>query len=248
MTAPLDEAGVAAFLDVNTYPTPAATNVMRQASVNLIFAQVWSRPGLTRRERRWLSLTCAGAAGAAVGLAAHMYGALNSGEISDEEMGEFLLQIACYLGWPRATPIDASLTQTLERIATERGTDPPSREYTSLRTEDLGELLTDAAGLRAEVVGTPGPGGTPLSDLWAAGLEYGQLWSRPQLARSDRRLITIAALAIANATEMLGEHVAAALAADEFGEAALFEVSLHVACYAGIPVGRRIDDAIIAAR
>ena len=60
-------------------------------------------PGLSRRDRRWVTLTCVAAADSLQPIDDHVYAALNSGDIYLEEMLEFILQFAVYCGWPKAS-------------------------------------------------------------------------------------------------------------------------------------------------
>jgi 4-carboxymuconolactone decarboxylase len=242
-----DEPGLTMFELVNTVTPAEPKNVYRQAALDLIFGQVWTRPGLTRRQRRWVSLAAAGMRGAAIGITAHVYGALNSQEISPEEIGEFLLHFACYAGWPRATEIDSVVEQVLQRIASERGEAPPERVFAKLRHESLENLAGPARETRLAVLGTPDvpvPEGTPAADLLATALEYGQVWSRPQLARADRRLIALTCLAIQGTDGLLRAHLDAALESGELDVTALRELALHVGLYAGMPVALVIDAAV----
>ncbi len=71
------QVGAAAFESVNTFQPSEPRNVYRQAVIDLIFAQVWTRPGLTRRQRRWVSLTAAGMTGTPVGVTNHIFGAIH---------------------------------------------------------------------------------------------------------------------------------------------------------------------------
>jgi 4-carboxymuconolactone decarboxylase len=244
------QSALASFEDVNGYQPATPPNVFRQAAVDVIFGQVWTRPGLTRRQRRWVSLTGAGLAGPGVGLSVHVYGALNSGDISVAEMGEFLLQFACYAGWPQANPLDAAFREALGRLAAERGEAPDSASapvFDRLDETTLDDLAGPAASIRAAVLGPsagPAPHGTPVSDLLAGGLEYGQVWSRPQLARADRRLITITLLAKLGYPAELRAHLAAAADSGDLDVSALREVALHAGFYAGVMTGRAIDQAI----
>jgi 4-carboxymuconolactone decarboxylase len=240
------QTALASFQDVNTYPPAAPPNVFRQAAIDVIFGQVWTRPGLTRRQRRWVSLTAAGLAGPGVGLSVHVYGALNSGDISVTEMGEFLLHFSCYAGWPQTNPLDAALTEALERITAERGAEA-DRAFNGLADTSLADLAGTAADTRAAVLGPAGgprSADTPVSDLLAGGLEYGQVWSRPQLARADRRLITITVLARQGYPAELRAHLAAAAGSGDLSVASLREVALHVGLYAGVMAGRAIDEAV----
>jgi len=67
---------------------------------------------------------------------------------------------------------------------------------------------------------------------------WGDVWSRPGLARRERSIVTLAALVTLGAEHELGMHVRAArrngLSADEIAE-----VLLHTALYAGLPRANR---------
>jgi 4-carboxymuconolactone decarboxylase len=67
---------------------------------------------------------------------------------------------------------------------------------------------------------------------------WGEVWSRPELDRRARSMITLALLAALGHEEELAMHVRAAvrigLSPEEIGE-----VLLHTAIYAGVPVANR---------
>ena len=63
--------------------------------------EIWSRPGLDRRTRSCITLTALVALGRFDELALHIRGARRNG-VTDEEIGEVLLQCAVYLGVPAA--------------------------------------------------------------------------------------------------------------------------------------------------
>jgi 4-carboxymuconolactone decarboxylase len=243
------QVGAAAFESVNTFQPSEPRNVYRQAVIDLIFAQVWTRPGLTRRQRRWVSLTAAGMTGTPVGVTNHIFGALKSADITVAEMGEFLLHFACYAGWPAATLLDSVIEQVLDRIAAEGTLPPPERTFTALRDEPLEDLADTGRVTRAAVLGTyavPVSRATPVTEVLVGGLEYGHIWSRPHLPRGDRRLITLTCLAVQGHEDGLRAHLAAALESADFDVAALREIALHAGLYAGVTVALKVDAAIDA--
>lgn len=73
-----------------------------QFTVDEVFGDVWTRPGLTRKERRLLSIAATVTSGMTEEAQVHQYGALKSGDITPEEMMEVVLQLAHYAGWPKA--------------------------------------------------------------------------------------------------------------------------------------------------
>ena len=65
------------------------------------WGEIWSRPGLDRRTRSFITLTALVALGREEELAMHVRAALGNGLTSDE-IGELLLQCAVYCGVPAA--------------------------------------------------------------------------------------------------------------------------------------------------
>ena len=67
---------------------------------------------------------------------------------------------------------------------------------------------------------------------------WGDIWSRPGLARRDRSLVTLALLATLQHEGELGMHIRAALR-NGVTEGEISEVLLQVGLYAGVPTANR---------
>ena len=80
---------------------PPLTPYLDRGVVNAVFAELWDRPGLSRRERRFITLACVARAGVEEPIQQHVYAAFASGDITRDEMQEFVLHFAYYAGWPR---------------------------------------------------------------------------------------------------------------------------------------------------
>ena len=87
--------------------------------VDSVFAALWSRPGLTTKERRLVTLACVGAAGADTPIRTHVRAALESGDIRLDEMKEFVLHFAYYHGWPRASAMEQSMYEAIAALEQE---------------------------------------------------------------------------------------------------------------------------------
>ncbi len=98
---------------------PPVTPYLARGVVDSVFGELWDRPGLSRRDRRWITLACVGAAAVDLPIEQHVYAALASGDISREEMQEFILHFAYYAGWPRASAFERAYFQSMERIDAE---------------------------------------------------------------------------------------------------------------------------------
>ncbi|CAN0453641.1 unnamed protein product [Discosporangium mesarthrocarpum] len=105
----------AVFEEVNGFPAPEPPDFFQETSLDHVFGEVWTRPGLTRKERRWITLTTIAMTGAETAMEVHVRSALSSGDISREEMGEFAAHFAHYAGFPIAT----QLYTTFRRVAAE---------------------------------------------------------------------------------------------------------------------------------
>lgn len=81
------------------------------AARDFVFSEVWSRPGLDRRSRRWITLACVTAAGAPAAMRAYARAALDSGDITLVELREFVLQFAVFQGFPKAVEFEQILNE-----------------------------------------------------------------------------------------------------------------------------------------
>ncbi|MEU1272630.1 carboxymuconolactone decarboxylase family protein [Streptomyces sp. NPDC005799] len=94
--------GAEEFVDVNLVPAPPPNSPYRQAGIlSFVFGHVWQRPGLTRRERRIITVACVALDDSPVPLHSHVTAALHSGEITKAEMDEIVLQFAAYYGFAK---------------------------------------------------------------------------------------------------------------------------------------------------
>ncbi|HEY5097467.1 MAG TPA: carboxymuconolactone decarboxylase family protein, partial [Acidimicrobiales bacterium] len=88
--------------------------------VDSVFGELWGRPGLSRRDRRWITLACVAAATVDEPIQTHVYAALASGDITPEEFQEFVLHLAYYAGWPRASSMEMAYYRAMARLDAER--------------------------------------------------------------------------------------------------------------------------------
>ena len=91
------------------------TRDLQQFVTGFAWGQVWSRPGLSLKERSLLNLAFLTALNRPHELELHVAGALNNG-LTKEQIREALLQAAVYCGFPAA--IDAF--RTARRVFKER--------------------------------------------------------------------------------------------------------------------------------
>jgi len=76
---------------------------------------VWARPGLERKVRSFLSITCLAAMGKPDELRAHLRGAVNNGATRDE-IREVLLHAGVYCGMPVALECTRIAKEVLDEL------------------------------------------------------------------------------------------------------------------------------------
>jgi 4-carboxymuconolactone decarboxylase len=100
---------------VKAPPKPISPYIA-QGILDFVFSEMWTRPGLTRKERRFITLACVAAAGQAVPVKAHVKAALESGDLSLDEMKEFILHFAVYSGWPLASSVEGAMWEAAREL------------------------------------------------------------------------------------------------------------------------------------
>jgi len=73
---------------------PPQTAYFEGGILNFVFGEMWNRPALDQRARRWLTLVGVGNSSSSTPIRSHVWSAMASGNASREEMFEFVLQYA----------------------------------------------------------------------------------------------------------------------------------------------------------
>lgn len=81
-----------------------------------LFADVWSRPGLDVRARRIATLVVLMCLGHEATLKLHLGAAMRQGQLTDVEIDELIVHVAHYAGWPPA----AIASQVVRALRAER--------------------------------------------------------------------------------------------------------------------------------
>jgi 3-oxoadipate enol-lactonase/4-carboxymuconolactone decarboxylase len=93
--------------------TTAFTSVFQDFITRYAWGEVWTRPGLSRKNRSCITLTALVAHGHHEELAMHVRAALRNG-LTPDEIQEVLLQSAIYCGVPAANAAFAIANRILE--------------------------------------------------------------------------------------------------------------------------------------
>jgi 4-carboxymuconolactone decarboxylase len=95
---------------------PPQTAYFEGGILNFVFGEMWNRPGLDQRSRRWLTLVGVGNSSSSTPIRSHVWSAMASGNASREEMFEFVLQYAIHSGWPRASVMQGAILEQAPRV------------------------------------------------------------------------------------------------------------------------------------
>ncbi|MFD3589198.1 carboxymuconolactone decarboxylase family protein [Streptomyces sp. NPDC058683] len=96
-----------------TYYPVERTQPYHRETVEHLFGDVWSRPGLPVRDRRLLVIGATAALGRADLVRIQALGALRNGELTRDELREGVLQLAYYTGWGNATAVDRGVEDAI---------------------------------------------------------------------------------------------------------------------------------------
>lgn len=203
--------------------------------VDFALGQVWSRPGLSRRDRSLVVISILTTLGHPNQLRAHVAGGLNHG-LPREAIEEVMVQLGGYAGFPCA--IEGM--NVARQVFRERdGTDalPPSPPA---ERKDDAQRRADARVVLDRLSQGQPPGGLGVdmgSFTGAAGrFAFGELWSRDQITRRERSLVVCATLLTQGKPEELRFHLRGALNHGATVEE-LEELMVTAIAYAGFPTG-----------
>ncbi|MEB3031289.1 carboxymuconolactone decarboxylase family protein [[Mycobacterium] nativiensis] len=247
---PSDESGRGerAFSTLMAVPAPAGTPPAAEAMLDFVFAQVWQRPGLSRRDRWFVALPCVAAADAEQPLREHVRAALVGGDLTIDEMREAVLHFAVYSGWPKASLFNMIVDEQWDRIHQERGEPvPPAKPLLPLTTPSDPEarlLVGEQAFRDVNCVPYIPVRDNPYSGAGILNFVFGEMWLRPGLGMKERRLITVACVAFQDAPYPILSHVYAALKSRDVSFDEMDELALHFGAYYGWPKASRLMQVI----
>lgn len=242
------ERGRREFAEVMTFEAPSDESPAAANLIDFVFAEVWPRAALTRRDRRFVTLPCVAAADAEGPLRDHVYAALKSGDLSIVEMRETVLHFAVYAGWPKASRFNIMVDEQWDRIHRERGLTPPAPEpLLPLPTpSDPEERLVCGEQSFRDINCIPfaPTRDNPYSGAGILNFVFGEMWLRPGLGMKERRLVTVTCVAFQDAPLPILSHVYAALKSRDVSFEEMDELALHFAAYYGWPKAANLNQVI----
>ncbi|MGF7172141.1 4-carboxymuconolactone decarboxylase [Sphingobium xanthum] len=194
----------------------------------VLFGDVWRRPGLALRDRSLVTLTVLIATGRTGQMEGHLARGLDNG-LTPIEVSGLVTHLAFYAGWPSSV----SALEVVDRVFRARNIPQPVA-----RSDVKIPLPASDAARRRSLEQEVAPFAPKLAALTNEVL-FRDLWTRSELAPRDRSLATIAALAASGDADsgdadQLPFHlqlgVDNGLTSEQIGEALT-----HLAFYAGWP-------------
>ena len=174
---------------IMTTPSPEPMGAFIETGVvGFVFGEMWRRGVLTARDRRWITLSCVGAAGAITPIETHVWAALNSSDVSYPEFDEFVLHFGTQLGWPRASVLSMHGMTSIFRLAKERGVELDAQDF-ELWVEPVDDDARRARGEAAYLAVHGVPPETPRTAFRGrAHLDflYGEIWTRETVPEPPR--------------------------------------------------------------
>ncbi len=244
----MSERGRQAFADVMTIPATDDPSPAASRMLEFVFADVWQRPALSRRDRRFVTLACVADADAEAPLRDHVYAALNSGDLTITEMQETVLHFAVYGGWPKASRFNSMVDEQWDRIHRERGAQVPAPPRLLPLDTSTDPETRLAAGEQAfkdiNCLEYAPPRDNPFHGAGILNFVFGEMWLRPRLGMRERRLITVACVAFQDAPYPILSHVYAALRSRDLSFDEMDELALHFAAHCGWPKASNLNQVI----
>lgn len=243
------ERGKREFAEVMTFAAPDdASPTIANGLIDFVFAEIWTRPVLTRRDRRFITLCCVADTNAEAMIEEHVYAALNSGDISITEMREAVLHFAVYAGWPKASRFNIIVDMQWAKINGERGQEvPPPEPLLPLVTPSDPEARLargEESFMYVNVMPVTPHRDNPYQGAGILNFVFGEMWLRPGLDMKARRLITVACVAFQGAPIPILSHVYAALKSRDISFEEMDEFALHFAAYSGWPQASHLNQVI----
>lgn len=111
------ERGHAEFDAVMTFPPGPPSTPYLEGINNFVFGEMWCRPGLDQRSRRWITLVGVCESGAEIPIRSHIHAAMASGNCEPAEMLEYILQYGTHAGWPKASRMQGVVLEMIDKVA-----------------------------------------------------------------------------------------------------------------------------------
>ncbi len=198
--------------------------VLGEYTNEMVFGDVWERPGLSKRDRSLVTVATLITMSRQGQLERHLARALDHG-VTPVEIGGLVTTLAFYSGWPSAS----AALDAVDKVFRERHVDTAAL---LVPQPLLPRSASSSADERAMEV-LLAPTSPKLAELTSKVL-IGDLWRRPDLSVRDRSLIIIAAVIAGGTMDQLPAQLQRGVR-HGLTRAEIGELLTHLAIYAGWP-------------
>jgi 4-carboxymuconolactone decarboxylase len=224
-------------------PAPEPRTLFESSWRDFIFAEVWTRPGLDRRSRYFISISSAVCEGGRPDVVdGYIRGALKLGEITLPELREATLQLAVYAGWSRGVAFDSAVTRVADDLGLPHADYPPIREQPWDPKQRISE---GSANFKSVMIFPAPPPFTPYFEGGIINFVFGEMWMRPGLDPRARRWVTLVGVADSAASTPIRTHTYAALASGNANPSEMQEFVLQYAIHGSWPKASVMQAAVL---
>lgn len=204
----------------------AVAPALDKYSREVIFDNLWRRPGLSQRDRSIVTITVLITRNQATEMAFYFNRALDTG-VTARELSEIITHLAFYAGWGDAM----AAVNVAAEVFKARGI--ASDQLPAVSPVLLPIDVASEARRVKEVHDNVGPVSPGLEQYTSVPL-FTDLWLRPDLKPRDRSLVTVTALMATSQTAQMASHMNRGMD-NGLTQVELSEVIPQVAFYAGWP-------------
>ncbi|WP_024443858.1 MULTISPECIES: carboxymuconolactone decarboxylase family protein [unclassified Mycobacterium] len=111
----LRRTGLAKMNEVYAWDMPDMPGEYFALTADHLFGRIWSRPGLSMRDKRLMTLTVVTAVGEKDLAEIQVNAALHNGELTEDELREMAIFITHYVGFPRGSGLNAVVEKVIAK-------------------------------------------------------------------------------------------------------------------------------------
>jgi len=119
----LRKKGLAKMNEVYGWEMPDMPGDFFALTADHLFGTIWTRPGLSMRDRRIMTLTVVTALGIGDLAEVQVNAAMHNGELTEEELKEMAIFLTHYLGFPLGSKLDGVVTKVAQQRKKGEGQD-----------------------------------------------------------------------------------------------------------------------------
>jgi len=208
--------------------------------IDFALGDIWSRPGISRRDRSLIVISILASLNQLTQLKSHVQGAINHG-MTPEEVREVMIHLCGYAGFPRALDAMRVTNESLAEMghAPKDGKLPPSAKQSQAERRKAGIEGIEKVSGNMFMEATENAVASAEKRLgalaqYAFDFVYGDIWARPQLSRRDRSLLVLGSLGALGREHELEIHIPGAFR-HGVTRVEIDEFIVTLATYAGFP-------------